>query len=174
MNDAAVQALGLLTVPQAAHPPGGLAPDLEAVAARGITRRGDVLVWADSVGNAEGAPSIFRDLTGWECSDSSFHLEDCVPVPVAVVDDAPVIAEEDQRTLLRHGLAFALMFSRLVYDLEQPSAVRCIIGVNDTNGTFRFHQIRNGESWHYPDLERYRDKMIVVDIKPSSPGPLPE
>ena len=48
--------------------------------------------------------------------------------------------------------------------------MRCIIAVNDTNGTFWFHQIRSGESWHSPDLDAHReDKMIVVDIKPSRP-----
>jgi hypothetical protein len=49
--------------------------------------------------------------------------------------------------------------------------VRCIIAVNDTNGTFRFHQIRPGQSWHSPDLDAHReDKMIVVDIKPRAPA----
>ena len=28
--------------------------------------------------------------------------------------------------------------------------MRCIIAVKDTNGTFRFHQIRPGESWNSP------------------------
>jgi len=45
-----------------------------------------------------------------------------------------------------------------------------IIAVNDTNGTFRFHQIRPDESWNSPDLDAHReDKMIVVDIEPSRP-----
>ena len=48
--------------------------------------------------------------------------------------------------------------------------MRCIIAVNDTNGTFRFHQIRPGESWNSPDLDAHReDKMIVVDIEPPRP-----
>ena len=120
-------------------------------------------------GGSEGAPSFFPDLTAWECGDSSFHLEDFVTVPVDTVDDAPVIAEADQRTLLVQGLAFALRFSILVYGLESPSPVRCIVGVNETNGTFRFHQIRAGESWNGPDLDVYRlDKTIVLDINPAA------
>ena len=48
--------------------------------------------------------------------------------------------------------------------------MRCIIAVNDTNGTFRLHQIRPGERWNSPDLDAHReDKMIVVDIKPRAP-----
>jgi hypothetical protein len=175
MNDAAVDALGLLTSFEVARPPGGLAAGLEDVLTRGIVRRGQVLVWADSTGGADGAPSFFNDLTAWECSDSSFHVEDHVAVPVATVDDAPVITDEDQGTLLRQAFAFALRFSVLVYALEVPSAVRCIIGVNDTNGTFRFHQIRDGEDWNMPDLDRYRlDKMIVIDIQPSALGVVPD
>ncbi len=128
-----------------------------------------MLTWAGSKGNAEGAPAIFPDLTAWECSDSSFHLEDLVPVDVAIVDDAPVISEAGQRTLLVHGLSFGLRFARLVRDLGGPAAVRCIIGANETNATFRFHQVREGEHWNPPDLDRYRlDKMIVADISPSA------
>ncbi|MFI6318783.1 hypothetical protein ACIBG8_14745 [Nonomuraea sp. NPDC050556] len=168
MNDAAVEALKLLTALTVVAPPGGLSPDLRERAARGIVRRGEVLTWADSTGGAADAPSFFPDLTAWECSDSSFHLEDFVPVEVATVDDAPVISEEDQETLLRHGVAFALEFSKRVYMLDPPSAVRCILSANETNATFRFHQIRPGESWNLPDLDGYRlDKLVVIDIEPA-------
>ena len=57
--------------------------------------------------------------------------------------------------------------------LEPPAPVRCIIAVNDTNGTFQFHQIRPGESWNSPGLDAHReDKMIVVAIEPSRPRQL--
>ncbi|MEQ7006441.1 hypothetical protein ABN028_09570 [Actinopolymorpha sp. B17G11] len=149
-------------------PPGGLTPGLQAHIDRGIVRQGPVLTWADSVGAAEGAATGGGDLTGWECSDSSFHIEDFVDVEVATVDDTPLIAESDQRTLLLHGLAFALQLSRLIYALDPPNAVRCIIAANNTNATFRFHQIRQGESWNVPDLDTYlQDKMIVLDIEPT-------
>ena len=58
-----------------------------------------------------------------------------------------------RKFLLRHGFAVTLEFCRLVQALEPPAPVRCIIAVNDTNGTFRFHQIRPGESWNSPGLD---------------------
>jgi hypothetical protein len=169
MNDAAVNTLGVLGGLAMATPPCGLAVGLQERAAQGITLHRNVLTWANSTGNTAGAPSIFTDLTAWECSDSSFHLEDAVPVDVATVDDAPVISEDGQRLLLQHGLAFALEFSRLAYALAPPSPVRCILGANQTNATFRFHQIRPGEFWNRPELDGYQlDKMVVIDIEPTS------
>jgi hypothetical protein len=167
MNDAAARLLGahdgLLPVP----PPDGLAVGLEEILGRGIVRRERVLTWAGSAGGAAGAPSFSPDLTGWECSDSSFHLEDFVPVGVAVIDDVPVISEAAQRTLLIQGLGFGIRFACLVRDLDEPGPVRCIIGANGTNATFRFHQIREGERWNDPDLDSYNlDKLIVIDIVP--------
>lgn len=167
MNDAAVRLLGVLGGLTAAIPPGGLAPGLRDQLAPGISRRGEVLTWADSVGNSDGAPPFLKDLTGWECSDSSFHLEDVVPVHVALVDGTPQITEDDQRILLLHGIAFALEFGQLVYGLEKPGPVRCIVAANETNATFRFHQIRSGEFWNHPELDRYQlEKVVVIDFEP--------
>ena len=170
LNDHTVRLLGVLGGLGELTPPGGLAPALRDQLGRGIKRRGQTLTWADSVGNADGAPAFFNDLTAWECSDSSFHLEDYVPVPVAIVDDAPRITEDDQRILLIHGITFALEFGRLVHALEQPTPVRCIVSTNETNATFRFHQIRPGESWNTPDLDRYHlEKIAVLDLEPAHP-----
>jgi hypothetical protein len=165
MNDAAVQTLGVLMGLGAVEPPGGLAPGLQEKAARGIVHHGPILTWADS-SNPENARLFLDDLNRWECDDSSFHLEDFVSVEVAIIDEAPVIAEEDQRALLLHGVAFALEFSKLVYALDSPDPVRCIISAGDTNATFRFHQLRPDQGW-YTDLDRFRqEKMITVDIEP--------
>jgi len=96
MNDAAVRALGVLDGLAAVAPPGGLAPGLRDLAAPGIVRRGRVLTWPHSARDADGAPGPFQDLTGWECSDSSIHLDDRVSVQIAVVDGEPVISEADE------------------------------------------------------------------------------
>ena len=170
MNDEAVRLLGILDSMTGIEPPGGLTVGLRELLANGIVRRAQVLTWADSRGNADGAPSIFRDLTGWECADSSFHLEDEVPVAVTLTEESePRISEDDQRALLSHGIAFAMGFARLVYALDPPGPVRCIIATNKTNATFRFHQIRPGEHWNLPDLDQYRmDKVIEIDTQPAT------
>ncbi|WP_328929922.1 hypothetical protein OG429_38645 [Streptomyces sp. NBC_00190] len=169
MNDAAAGILGVLASRVDLTPPGGLAPGLRDRLTEGITRRGQVLTWANSAGNANDAPSFFGDLTGWECADSSFHLEDHVPVDVRIIDDAPQVSQDDQRILLLHGITFALEFRDLITRLDHPSPVRCIVSANETNATFRFHQIRAGESWSHPDLDSYRmDKMVVIDLKPAA------
>lgn len=168
-NDAAVQSLGLPQGLPAAALSGGISPGLEDLIRSGIVRHGPVLIWAGSPTVAEDALGRRGDLTGWECAHSSFHLEDHVPVDVAITDDAPVISEAAQRTLLVQGFNFGLRFAGLVYGLAGLSAVRCIIGANETNATFRFHQIRPGERWNRPDLDDYKlDKMIVIDIVPAA------
>jgi hypothetical protein len=54
--------------------------------------------------------------------------------------------------------------------LGSPTSERCIVATNSTNGTFRFHRIRAGELLNYPDLERYRDRIVVVDISAATPS----
>ena len=49
-----------------------------------------------------------------------------------------MISEDDQVLMLCHGLGFA---------------VRCVVAANSTNGTFRFHRARPGESWLVADLD---------------------
>ncbi|WP_239154237.1 hypothetical protein [Amycolatopsis sp. FDAARGOS 1241] len=147
----------------------------------GVVRRGEVLLFAGYSGWADEPPGRFSDLTGWECFVSSFHLEDAVPVKVrSSADGEPVISEEDQALMLRHGLGFALEVVRLVNGLDEPVAVRCIIATNTTNGTFRFHRARPGEpSWQATnDLDSYArewpaQKLIVVDSGPASLGGTP-
>ena len=162
MNDAAVSVLA----PAAGSPATALTPGLRAMVAAGIEARGDAVIWA---GAATPPPGARADLTRWECSANSFHLEDQVPVDVVLLDDGePSIADGDQVTLLRQGVALALEVCRLVYDLAAPTPVRCIVGVGSTNGTFRFHRIRAGQDWLRPDLDAYRqEKLVVVDVEPA-------
>jgi hypothetical protein len=69
-------------------------------------------------------------------------------------------------------LAFSLEISRVVRSLSQPIPVRCIVATNETNGTFRFHRIRDGERWERPDLDSYSDKdmVVTVDVEPPKAG----
>ncbi|WP_326834275.1 hypothetical protein VSH64_05010 [Amycolatopsis rhabdoformis] len=157
-----------------AVPPGELVADLRERVAEGLVRHGAALVFARDAAHARAPRPDEPDLTWWECSTSSFHLEDVVPVRVEDVDDEPVISEADQVVLLRHGWGFALEVVRLARALPEPAAVRCVVGANSTNGTFRFHCARPGESGLGPDLDEYRlDRLIVVDSGPASLGGTP-
>ncbi|YCK39475.1 hypothetical protein ACNF49_37105 [Actinomadura sp. ATCC 39365] len=167
MNDSAAGLLGMTGGPATFAPPGGLAPGLRERVAQGLVRRGEVLGWAASTDGAGRAPEPFHDLTGWECDRSSVHLEDFVPVEVVDAGHAPVIGEAGQRVLLLHGVALALEVGRLARALHPPGPVRCVVTANETNATFRFHQIRPGESWNAADLDGYADdKVIVVERGP--------
>jgi hypothetical protein len=174
LNDLATRVLGP-TGGYAGVPPAELAPGLQELVGEGVIRSGEVLLFAGYSGWAGQPPGTSPDLTGWECFVSSFHLDDVVPVEIGSLDDGePVISEEDQVLMLRHGLGFASEISRLVRELPEPVAMRCIVGANSTNGTFRFHRARRGESWLGADLDAYsREKLIVVDSGPSSLGGTP-
>jgi hypothetical protein len=168
MNDLAVEALGGSPFSAADAGPEPLAPGLRRRLAVGIERRGAVLVWRASAGRPDAVPGpTFPDLTGWECGDSSFHIEDFAPVQARLVDDVPRLGEAAQSMLLRQGIAFAAEFALLVRGLGEPRPVRVIIGVGTTGGTLRFHQIREGEDWIAADLDGYvHEKVAVLDIVP--------
>ena len=88
------------------------------------------------------------------------------------MDEAPLLTARDQRTLLLHGLAFSWEFGRLVHTLPNPAPVRCVVATNATNATFRFHQLRAGESWTASDLDAYRHELLAtVDFGPRCGAP---
>ena len=167
MNDAAADLLGVLDgVPLT--PPGGLAYGLKARVGAGIRRHGKALKWADWIGEAAGTLDEFPDLTSWECVNSSFQLEDLVEVSSTYLDHESPLGDDDQRILLRQGIALALEVARMVKALDLPVPVRCIVSANDTHAMFRFHQIRPGERWSGPSHDQSQpDKVVEVDIDPS-------
>lgn len=140
-----------------------LARDLRDLADGGVEARGDVVVWPGGATWAESPPGRYGDLTGWECSVNSIHLEDAVPVTVTVNGDGePSISEADQLLLLRQGIALGEALCRTAAEARPPMPLRCLVGVNATAGTFRFHRIRPGEDWLLPDLDGYVSEMIAV------------
>ncbi|MGW1449682.1 hypothetical protein ACWCO3_15550 [Micromonospora sp. NPDC002411] len=171
MNEAAATALRPLTGSDV--PTGTLDQDLEDRLAQGLTDNEGALIFTTHVGQWPAAPASasaalvtmgWRDLTGYECNYNSFHLQDHAPVQATILDDGqPQISDDDRLVLLRLGMAVAAAVLRLVRTQAHPTAVRCIVLVNDTNGTFRFHRIRPDESWiDLDDLERYPREMTVV------------
>jgi hypothetical protein len=169
MNDLAAEALDVASGWPGVVPPGGLAEGLRERAARGLACHGDVLIWAGTQTQQFPDHSHFPDLTGWECFANSFHLDGPVPVPQPLSEEEMDLEpdREGQVLLLRQGFAFALEVAQLVRALDPPVPVRCLVSVSGVQGTFRFHVIRDGESWHAPDLDSYRDEMLlVVDAEP--------
>lgn len=175
MNDTAAAALRLETEPLC----GGIELDAEsrAIVAGGLCVREGALLFAAFVKRnpiEPGGVARSIELMGWqtltmyECQHNSFHLEDeAMERGEPNEDGVPRISEADQVTLLRRGLLIA----RSVIDLARrptvPVPVRCIIGANETNGNFRFHQLRAGERWNSADLDRFGlEKVVVVDSHP--------
>lgn len=81
MNDNTARLLNLRDGFAGLDPDAGLAPGLRARIDRGIECRGGIVSWAPPAEAADFAPGRHHsDLTGWECSETSFHLEYCVPI----------------------------------------------------------------------------------------------
>ncbi|MFB7716075.1 hypothetical protein [Nocardia sp. NPDC056100] len=165
MNDRARELFDLRTGFAVLDPADGLAAGLRDWADRGLEVRDEVLSWKPVPFNAADAPADFGDLTGWECAHTVLHLDDFVPVTVSQEGGEPLIGPDDQRELLRQGIVLAREIGRLAGELAVPQSIRCVISANDTNGTFRFHRIRSGESWHDADLDKYEtDHVVVMDF----------
>ncbi|WP_433114983.1 hypothetical protein [Micromonospora sp. CA-246542] len=178
MNEAGATALQPLAATELPTLCDALDQDLQNLLAWGLTDNEGALIFTAHKDRWPAAPASasdavakmgWQDLTGYECNYNSFHLEDYAPVQVTIRDDGqPQISTDDQGVLLRLGMVVADAVLRLVRALPRPTAVRCIILANDTNGTFRFHRIRPGEDWiDLEDLERYpREMTVVVDNQP--------
>ncbi|MFJ9691239.1 hypothetical protein [Kitasatospora sp. NPDC101183] len=167
MNDAAVEMLGLADG-AGLMPPEGLSDGLRELLARGITRQGEVISWGSGANGALDAPGNYQNLSVWESSHNSFHLEDYVPVDRLIVECVPQVSEDAQRVLLRQGFALAMGMRGLFAELDPPAPVRFLIAANDTCATFRFVQVREGEAVFGEDLDAFRtDRVLVVEYLPN-------
>ncbi|MGW6117813.1 hypothetical protein ACWFRF_02130 [Nocardia sp. NPDC055165] len=167
MNDRATRVLGVRGGFGGLDPDEGLAAGLRKRVDGGIECRGEVVCWCPVPAHADNAPGQAVDLTGWECTHTSFHLEDFVPVE-ATYAEGPIVSVDAQRTLLRQGIALAREVGRLAGELDASIPLRCIIATNETNGTFRFHKIRLDESWLADDLDGYNGECVVAIDFPST------
>lgn len=169
MNDAAAYGLGVLDGAGVAPPVEGISERLKEMLAEGVELRDDAVLWRGGAWWAALSPGDFPDLTGWECFINSFHLHEVVPVERQFAGNGDSwFSDEDQVVLLRHGVAFALEICRMVAGLDPRIALRCVVAATRTNGTFRFHRVREGESWASTDLNDYRsEKVVVVDMEPA-------
>jgi hypothetical protein len=175
MNDAAAAALRVGAEPLY----GGVELDAElrGIVDGGLTVREGAVLFASfretlPVKAGQVAQAIermgWRNLTTYECRHNSFHLEDDSMRQGELNEDGvPRISEADQVTLLRRGLLIARHVCDIARNPPDPVPVRCIIGAGETNGTFRFHQLREGEDWISNDLDQFQlEKIVLVDSRP--------
>jgi hypothetical protein len=169
LNDLAVRGVG--AAPEAVVDLPGINPGelLHRLTSGGLARdeRGGLFV----PGLSFNVPD-FADLTYRECQRNSWHLDDHPEVQVNVDENGtPHIADDDQVRMLRNGIVLSRAVREMARALPDQPSTCCIIAANSTNGTFRFHQLRQGESWIGEDLDAYLDEMIiVVEDRPSVLG----
>jgi hypothetical protein len=176
MNDTAAAALQVGTQPL--YRSVQLDANFQGIVRGGLTVREGAVLFASfhetlPVKAGQVAQAIkrmgWRNLTTYECQHNSFHLEDdSMRQRWDLNEDGMArISEASQVTLLRRGLHIARNVCELARNLAEPVPVRCIIGAGETNGTFRFHQLRDGEDWISNDLDGYEsEKIVVVDSRP--------
>jgi len=90
----------------------------------------------------------FQDNTGWECFVNKTHIEDWL-------DDEDLEKQEEllaQSFLLAEGIA----------NLAPGVPLRFIISIDEMGCTFRFHRVRNDESWLSDDLESYKEQGVLT------------
>ncbi|MEU9508226.1 hypothetical protein AB0D32_18340 [Micromonospora sp. NPDC048170] len=105
----------------------------------------------------------FTELTYRETQRNSWHLDDHPVIHVDIDDEgAPHISYEHQLHMLKQGVLLSRVIIGLAANLPDRPPICCITSANDTNGTFRFHQLRPGEAWLHDDLDKYTQEMIIV------------
>lgn len=161
LNEAAARGLG--------YQPFGAIPGLDEVdagelavrmATAGLARdeRGGLIV----PGLSFNVPD-FAELTYRETQRNSWHLDDHPAIHVDLDDEgAPHISYEHQLHMLKQGVLLSRVVLDLADRLPDRPPICCITSTNDTNGIFRFHQLRPGEAWLRDDLDQYAQEMLIV------------
>jgi len=146
-NDAAAAALGLpfdADQPFAGQDPGELGRRLRA---GGLARDERTALYVPQLSYRHPQVPEFPTLTQRECWMNSWHLDDHPDVQVQTDDDGtPHIDLPGQVHMLRQGITLARIVRELIRQLPEPPPTCCITTTNATCGTFKFHQLRPGES----------------------------
>jgi hypothetical protein len=113
-----------------------------------------------------------KDLTSREVERNAWHLEDHPNVYVEVDDNnVPHIGAKDQVLMLKQGIVLARVIRDLAEQLPDRPPTFCITAVNESNGTFRFHELRDGENWLDNNLNAYPNELIIaIESRPAHPA----
>lgn len=165
-NDAAARALGFAFD----HDDVDVDPLGGRIKAAGLARDEEGGLYVPGVSfDAKGAT---QDRTGREVERNAWHLEDHPDVYVEVDDDnAPHIGAKDQVLMLKQGIALARIVRDLAEQLPDNPPTFCITAVNESNGTFRFHELRDGENWLDNNLNAYPNELIIAIESRPAPKP---
>lgn len=163
-NDAAAKALGFAFD----HEDVDVEPLATRIHTAGLARddAGGLYVPGVSFDASGKAP----DLTGREVERNTWHLEDHPNVYVELdAGNAPHIGAKDQVLMLKHGIALSRIVRELAEQLPDHPSLCCITAVNETNGTFRFHELRDGENWLDDNLSAYANELIIaIESRPAA------
>ena len=156
-NDAAAAALGLpfdADQPFAGQDPGELG---HRVRAGGLTRDERTALYVPDLSYRQPHVPEFATLTERECWMNSWHLDVHPEVHVETDEEGwRHIAIEDQVHMLRQGITLARIVREAARRLPDPPPTCCIITTNNTNGVFKFHQLRPGETYLPPGAQDTR------------------
>jgi len=94
-----------------------------------------------------------HDMTGYECTVNSIHLEDYLEKGMA--RKAPALAATAMKCV-------DWLAERLRQFTADP--FRIIVSVDGRTCTLRFHRLRDGESWLADDIEGYKEAAAFVDV----------
>jgi hypothetical protein len=82
---------------------------------------------------------------------NAWHLDDHPDIQVDTDQDGtPQIGFDDQVHMLKQGITLSRIVRELARSLPDRPPICCITTTNQTCGTFRFHQLRPGESLLQP------------------------
>jgi hypothetical protein len=161
LNDAAARGLGHQPFAAIKGLDGVDAGDLATrMVAEGLARdeRGGLIV----PGLSFRVPD-FAELTYRETQRNSWHLDDHPAIHVDIDEEGgPHISYDHQLHMLKQGVLLSRITVGLAAGLPDRPPICCITSTNDTNGIFRFHQLRPGESWLHDDLDQYAQEMLIV------------
>ena len=138
---------------------------VEEILSAGLTVDGDRLVLKHFIGGSHVGEAQLDDV-GFEAFVNHLHV------------DATSVAD----AVLRGIAALGALSELLLRDGDRPC--RVILSIDDgvdhlkaepmledvpPSAGLRFHAIREGQEWLLPDLESYREALMVVDVVPVRP-----